>query len=120
MIRHPPRSPLFPTPPLSRPPAPQPPRAARARRHRRAHQVGTAAPPLPPLEVPVGGRGAALAGLQNVGVHAEAHRAPRVTPLEARLSENPVQSLALRLDLDLLRPRNHQGAHVRGYPMPAL
>src|SRR2546426_4052262 len=70
MIRRPPRSPLFPYTTLFR---------SRGRRHRRAHQVGTAAPPLPPLEVPVGGRGAALAGLQNVG-RSEEHTSELQSP----------------------------------------
>src|SRR5690606_18176931 len=39
----------------------------------RRHQVGAAALALPALEVAVGGGGAALPGLERVGVHAQAH-----------------------------------------------
>src|SRR5436853_467462 len=43
--------------------------------HRGAHQMRSAALALAALEVAVRGRGAALAGLELVGVHGEAHRA---------------------------------------------
>src|SRR5690606_27151737 len=45
-------------------------------------EVGAAAAALPPLEVAVAGRGAALAGGQLVGVHGQAHRAPGLAPVE--------------------------------------
>src|SRR6266581_2283569 len=47
---------------------------------------------LPALKVAVRRRGAALAGAQHVGVHAEAHRATRVTPLESRFAKHAIQS----------------------------
>src|SRR5690349_15058937 len=43
--------------------------------HRRAHQMGAAAAALAALEIAVRGRGAALLGLELVGVHRQAHRA---------------------------------------------
>src|SRR3954463_4522738 len=43
--------------------------------HLRADEVGAPAAALASLEVAVRGRGAALAGLEDVGVHAQAHRA---------------------------------------------
>src|SRR6476620_649021 len=52
-------------------------------RHRRRHQVCTSLVALPALEVAVGGRGAALARRQLVGIHGEAHRAARLAPVEA-------------------------------------
>src|SRR5262249_9387475 len=51
--------------------------------HLRADEVGAPAAPLAALEVAVRGRGAALAGLEDVGVHAQAHRAARTAPVEA-------------------------------------
>ena len=51
--------------------------------HLRADQVRAAALALAALEVAVGGRGAALARLQDVGVHPQAHRAAGLAPLEA-------------------------------------
>src|SRR5690242_15662027 len=47
-------------------------------RHR--DQVRATALALASLEVAVGGRGAALARRQRVGVHAQAHRAARAAP----------------------------------------
>src|SRR4051812_38813054 len=57
-------------------------RDRRRRGHRRAHQVRPAALALAALEVAVAGRGAALAGLELVRVHAEAHRAAGLAPVE--------------------------------------
>ena len=56
--------------------------------------------PLPPFKVAVAGGGASLSGLQDIGVHSEAHAAARLTPLEPGLLENLIQSLCLRLLFD--------------------
>src|SRR4051794_41562414 len=68
-----------------------------AHRGRRGHgdrdQVGAPALALPALEVAVGGRRAALAGLEGVGGHAQAHRAARAPPLGAGLLEYHVETL---------------------------
>src|SRR5690606_1756672 len=58
-------------------------RAADRRRGRdeRRDEVRAATLALATLEVAVRGRGAALARGELVGVHAQAHRAPRVAPL---------------------------------------
>ena len=57
------------------------------------------APPraLAALEIPVRGRGAALARQQAVGVHRQTHRTARPAPLETRLDKHPIQPLALGL-----------------------
>ena len=65
--------------------------------HPRADQVRPPALALPALEVPVRGRGAALALDQDVGVHAEAHRAAGGAPLEAGRAEDLVEALLLGL-----------------------
>src|SRR4028119_1140377 len=77
-----------------------PARRGRAARHGGAYQVRPAALALAPLEVAVGSRGAALARLQDVGVHPEAHRAPRVAPVEAGLGKDLHEALLLGLLLD--------------------
>ena len=69
----------------------------RCRGHRGADQVGAAAVALPALEVAVAGGRAALAGLQPVGVHRQAHRAARLPPFEAGGFEDHVQAFALGL-----------------------
>src|SRR5437764_2919813 len=84
-------------------------------RHLRAHQMGPAALALTALEVAVRGRGAALALGEDVGVHAQAHRAAGAAPLEAGGAEDLVKPLLLRLCLYLLRARDHHRAQgVRG------
>src|SRR4051812_22382403 len=72
-----------------------PDRGGRGDAHR--DQVGAAALALATLEVAVGRRRAALAGLEGVGVHAEAHRAARTAPLGTGLLEDHVEALILRL-----------------------
>src|SRR5512145_1668202 len=71
----------------------------RGRGHRRTHQVGPAPGALPAFKVAVRRRGAALAGRQLVVVHAEAHRAARLAPLEAGRGEYLVEALLLGLPL---------------------
>src|SRR6185312_7378375 len=55
--------------------------APRRRGHGGADEVGAPARALPAFEIAVAGRGAALARLQAVGVHRQAHRAARLAPL---------------------------------------
>ena len=86
--------------------------------HRRGEQVGPTTTPLAPLEVAIGGGGAALARLQDVGIHPQAHRAPGVPPLEPRLLEDAVEPLRLGLQLDGGRAGDHHRAHT-GMDVPA-
>jgi hypothetical protein len=65
-------------------------------------------PALAALEIAVRGRGAALARLELVGIHRQAHRAARLAPLEAGLAEDLVQPLGLGLRLDQARAGHHQ------------
>ena len=67
--------------------------------HRGTHQVRPAALALTTLEIPIGRACAALAGLQDVGVHAEAHAAAGLAPFKACLCENTVQAFFLGLNL---------------------
>src|SRR5918997_3694520 len=82
----------------------------RRRRDHGAHEVRPSALALAPLEVAVGGRGAALTGLQDVRVHPEAHRATRVAPLEAGGGEDLVEALLLGLLLDAHGAGDDEGA----------
>src|SRR4051812_8980268 len=60
--------------------------------HRGRHQMGATLEALASLEVAVRGRGAALFRRQLVRVHREAHRAARLTPFEACLEEDLVET----------------------------
>ena len=80
--------------------------------HGRADQVGAAAGPLPALEVAVAGAGRALAGLELVGVHRQAHAAARLPPLGAGLEEDAVEPLGLGLMPDRLAAGHDQGLHA--------
>ena len=64
---------------------------------------------LTALEIAVRGRGAALAGLELVGVHGEAHRAAGLAPLEAGGEEDLVQPFGLGLLLHQARARHDHG-----------
>src|SRR6266536_464526 len=59
--------------------------------HLGADEVRAPAAALAALEVAVRGRGAALAGLEDVGVHAQAHRAAGGPPVEAGGAEHAVE-----------------------------
>ena len=72
--------------------------------------------PLAADEVAVAGRGAALAGGDFVGVHAEARRAARFAPFEAGFDERPMPGdgvLVRRVDkraIDIEHGRGRPGA----------
>src|SRR5579884_1104492 len=68
--------------------------------HDRAHQMRAAVASLAPFEIAIRSAGAALVRRQNVGVHADAHAAAGVAPLEASLRENSVQAFFFRSVLD--------------------
>src|SRR3989442_14547136 len=109
MIRRPPRSTLFPYTTLFRSlfhfssaPLPHVDEMAgdRGRRgHRRADEMRAAARALAAFEIAVGGRGATLARIEPIGIHAQAHRAAGLAPLEADVAKDAVQPLALGLGL---------------------
>src|SRR6266478_1668042 len=68
--------------------------------HYRADEVRAAVFALAALEVAVAGAGAAFVGRQDVGVHADAHAAAGVAPLETGGAENFVEALFFGLRLD--------------------
>src|SRR2546422_8230340 len=63
---------------------------------------------LTAFEVTVRSAGAAFVRRQYVRVHADAHAAARIAPLEARFRENFVETLFLRSGLNSARPWNDQ------------
>src|SRR5687767_5927943 len=68
---------------------------------------------LPALKIPIRRRGAALAGSQLVGVHAQAHRAACGTPLEPGILENEVETFRFRLSTHAHRAGYDHGPHCR-------
>src|SRR5579859_371961 len=88
----------------------------RRRGHRRADQMGATALALAALKVAVRGAGAALARLQDVRIHAQAHAATGFAPLEAGVGEHAVEALQFSGHLHLVRAwhdhRPHAGVDV--------
>src|SRR4051812_2514985 len=83
--------------------------------HLGTDQVSAPAGALPALEIAIGSGGAALAGLEAIGIHAQAHRTSRLAPLEPCVDEYAVETLFLRLPFDQSRTRHHERElHVRG------
>ncbi len=82
--------------------------------HLGADEVGAASAALAAFEVAVGGGGAALAGLEDVGVHGEAHAAAGLAPLEAGGLEDGVEAFVFGLALDRLRAGDDHGADFGG------
>src|ERR1022692_1543733 len=72
--------------------------------------MGASTTPLAALEVAIARAGASLAGLEDVGVHAEAHRAARIAPVRSRTREDRVQALRFGLHLHLGGSRHHEDA----------
>src|SRR5690242_13632598 len=60
--------------------------------HDRADEMRAAVAALAAFKIAIRGAGAALVRRQDVGVHADAHAAAGVAPLEARLRENFVEA----------------------------
>jgi hypothetical protein len=63
-------------------------------------EVRAALVPLAAFEVTVRRRGAALARLQLIRIHAEAHRASGLAPFETRFPEDFVEAFGFRLVID--------------------
>src|SRR5215207_5058174 len=78
----------------------------------RGDEVGATALALPALEVAVGGRCAAFAWRQLVGVHSEAHRATREAPLGAELLDHLVEALGLGFEPDSGGAGHDHDAHA--------
>src|SRR3954471_13447552 len=87
--------------------------------HLRADEVRAPAASLAALEVAVRGGGAALAGLEDVRVHAQAHRAAGGPPVEPGGAEHLVEALLLGLGADLLGAGDDHRLDVARHP-PAL
>ncbi len=68
----------------------------RRRRHHRTHQMRPPPASLSPFEIPVAGRSAAFARLQNVRIHSQTHGASRLPPLKSRHPEKSGPDLPAR------------------------
>src|SRR6266436_7387200 len=68
--------------------------------HDRADEMSAAVLALAALKIAVRCAGAALVRRQDVGVHADAHAAASVAPLEAGIAENFVEAFFFRLRFD--------------------
>ena len=75
--------------------------------HDWADEVGAAVAALATLEISVAGAGAAFVRGQDVGVHADAHAAAGIAPLETGGAENFVEAFFFGLVLDAARAGNH-------------
>ena len=94
---------------------------SRSGRHGRGNQVCSTAGALAPFEVAVAGGGTALARLQAVSVHGQAHRAAGLAPLEAGGLEDFVQTLSLSLGFHKTRTwHDHRQLHVLGHFLAEL
>src|SRR5258708_26713907 len=76
--------------------------------------MGSAAATLATLEVAIGCARATLVRCKDVGVHAEAHTASRLSPFEASRFEDGVETFLFCLALNRLGTRNDHGAHRGG------
>src|SRR5581483_10781840 len=65
--------------------------------HGGGNKVRAAAFALAPFEIAVARAGAALAGLELVGVHGQAHAAAGLAPVEARFFEDSIEAFLLSL-----------------------
>src|SRR5271169_1947726 len=75
--------------------------------------MGATAAPLPALEIAVRGGGAALAGLELVGVHGKAHGTAGLAPFETGLEEDAIEPFFLGLMLHQARARHDHGLDAR-------
>lgn len=87
--------------------------------HGGGHEVSATSGTLATLEVAVRGRGATLTGGEHVGVHAKAHGAARLAPVETGRREDAVKALSLSLLLDETRTGNDHGVDI-GVDLAAL
>src|SRR6266403_5002445 len=76
--------------------------------HNRADQVRAAVFALAALEIAIAGAGAAFVRWQDVRVHADAHAASGVAPLDTGSSEDFVQPFFFSLGLDAARAGNDE------------
>src|SRR5712692_2621560 len=76
--------------------------------HYGADQMRAAVFALAALEIAIAGAGAALVRRQDVSVHADAHAAAGIAPLETGVAENFVKSFFFGLRLNAARTGDNQ------------
>src|SRR5437764_1293604 len=79
--------------------------------HRGADQMRATAASLSAFKIPIAGRSAAFARFQDVGIHAETHRAARLAPLKAGVKKDSIEAFVLGYALHILRPGHDHGAN---------
>ena len=79
--------------------------------HLRTYQVRSTATSLTAFKVAIAGRSAAFAGLQDVGIHSQAHRTARFPPFETGVTKYSIDSFRLSVMLNGLRSRHDHGPH---------
>src|SRR5581483_1855117 len=79
--------------------------------HGGADKVGPSTAALASFKIAVAGRCATLAGAEDIGIHAQAHGAARVAPLEAGALKNFRKAFLFGGAFHFLRSRHNNGAH---------
>ena len=74
--------------------------------------MGAATPALTAFEIAVGGRGAALAGCEDIRVHAEAHGTTGLAPFETGLEEDLIKAFFFGLRTHETGARHDHRAHT--------
>ena len=82
--------------------------------HSRRDEMRASARSLSPFEIPIAGRGAALARFQHIGVHCETHTAAGLPPLKSGFSENLVEAFLFGLLFDETGAGDHHCMHSLG------
>src|SRR5690348_1972550 len=76
--------------------------------HQRTDQMGAAVFALAAFEIAIGCAGATLVRLQNIVVHADAHAATCIAPLESGSDKNFVEAFGFRLRFHAARTGNDE------------
>src|SRR6185369_12284927 len=74
-------------------------------------QMRATAASLSSFKIPIAGRSAAFARFQDVGIHAETHRATGLAPLKAGVKKDSIQPFVFRYALYILRSGHDHGAN---------
>src|SRR6185437_3598354 len=72
--------------------------------HRWADKMSSSAATLATFKVTIAGRGAALTWVEDVRIHAKAHGAARLAPLEASLAKDSIEAFFFGLAFTCCEP----------------
>src|SRR5882724_1335760 len=79
--------------------------------HRGTDQMRATTASLSSFKVPIAGRSATFARFQDVGIHAETHRAAGLAPLKAGVKKDSIEPFVSGYALHILRPGHDHGAN---------